>query len=99
MEKALKIGLAFLFFLCLADMPYGYYQLVRMIALIGFSIQAYTSYQNDNPIKTILYIGLALLFQPLLKISLGRPLWNAIDVVIGVWLLISINFKKIKERN
>jgi hypothetical protein len=37
----IKIVLALLFFLCLADMPYGFYQLVRFSGLIGFSILAY----------------------------------------------------------
>lgn len=30
------------------------------------------------------------LFQPFLKISLGRELWNIVDVIFGILLLISI---------
>lgn len=41
MDKAIKVILAFLFFLCLADMPYGYYQFVRFAGLVGFTILAY----------------------------------------------------------
>lgn len=40
MEKIIKIGLAVLMFGCLLNMPYGYYQLVRFIALIGFGVLA-----------------------------------------------------------
>jgi hypothetical protein len=36
MPTRIKITLAILFFLCLADMPYGYYQLVRFAGLLGF---------------------------------------------------------------
>lgn len=39
MEKFIKITLAILFFLCLAKMPYGYYQFVRFAGLIGFAIR------------------------------------------------------------
>ena len=38
MDKAIKIILAFLFVLCLAQMPYGYYQFVRFSGLIGLII-------------------------------------------------------------
>jgi len=37
---------------------------------------------------------LAILFQPLLKIALGRELWNVVDVIVGVGLLVSVVIKK-----
>jgi hypothetical protein len=90
MEKYVKIGLAILFFVCLLSMPYGYYQLVRFIALAGFVLLAYNTYKQGNKTEAIIYICLAILFQPLVKIALGRQLWNIIDVVVGIGLLISI---------
>ena len=86
----IKIILALLFFLCLAAMPYGYYQLVRFAALIGFSYLAYQSNQEGKQSEMIAFIVLALLFQPFFKISLGRVLWNIVDVIVGIGLLISI---------
>ena len=91
--KVIKIVLAVLFFLCLLDMPYGFYQLVRFLALVGFSILAFMAYQQDRQIEMIIYIALAILFQPLLKISLGREIWNVVDVVVGIGLLVSLFFK------
>ena len=96
MHTPIKITLAILFFLCLADMPYGYYQLVRFIALIGFAILAYQSYEKNRKTEVIIYAGLALLFQPLFKIALGRDIWNVVDVVVGIALIISI-FTQTKE--
>lgn len=93
MDKIIKIGLAVLLFLCLADMPYGYYQFVRFIGLVGFAILAYQANQQNNQTVAIIYGALALLFQPFFKISLGRELWNVIDVVVGLGLLVSIFFK------
>ena len=93
-ERIIKIVLAVLFFLCLLDMPYGFYQLVRFIALIGFSVLAYQSFENENKNLTIVYIGLAILFQPLIKISLGREIWNIVDVIVGIGLLVSIFIKR-----
>ena len=93
MEKAIKIILAILFFLCLADMPYGYYQFVRFVGLVGFAILAYQASRKGRQTEMIIYGGLALLFQPLFKIALGRQMWNVVDVFVGIGLLISIFMK------
>lgn len=93
MERTIKILLAILFFLCLADMPYGFYQFVRIAGLIGFAILAYQAYEQGRQTEMIIYGGLALLFQPFFKIALGREMWNVVDVVVGVGLIISLFVK------
>jgi hypothetical protein len=93
MDKSIKIVLAGLMLLCLADMPYGYYQLVRFIALAGFLLLAYCANQQKKQTEIIIYIALALLFQPLFKITLGRTLWNVVDVVVAAGLIISLFIK------
>jgi hypothetical protein len=80
------------------DMPYGYYQLVRFLALLGFTILAYKSYEEKENVLLIVYIGLAILFQPLAKISLGREIWNLVDIVVGLGLIFSI-LPRWKQRN
>lgn len=92
MDKIIKIVLALLLFICLADMPYGYYQLVRFAGLIGFSILAYNAYEHNKKTEMIICLGFALLFQPFLKIPLGREIWNIVDVIVGIGLLVSIFF-------
>lgn len=74
-------------------MPYGYFQFVRFAGLIGFGILAYQAHQQGRQTEMIIYGGLALLFQPFFKITFGRQLWNIIDVVVGIGLLISIFIK------
>lgn len=95
-EILLKVILAILFFICLADMPYGYFQIVRFAALVGFAILAYNANQQGQKREVIIYVCLAILFQPLIKIALGRAIWNVIDVVVGVYLIISL-FIRIKN--
>jgi predicted membrane protein len=97
MEKSIKIILAVAFFICLFNMPYGYYELVRFAALVGFGILAYNSHKNNNTAFVVIYVALALLFQPFFKIALGRTLWNIVDVVVGLFLIISLI--KNKEEN
>lgn len=95
MEKTtvIKLVLSILLVVCVFDMPYGFYQLVRFIALIGFGILAFNANQENKKTELIIYVSLALLFQPFIKISLGRDLWNIIDVIIAVALISSLFVK------
>ena len=93
MDKAVKIILAILFFTCLTDLPYGYYQIVRFAALVGFALLAFQASEREGRTETIIFVCLAILFQPLIKISLGREVWNVVDVVVGIGLLVSILIK------
>jgi hypothetical protein len=96
MDKIIKVVLAVLFFLCLLEMPYGFYQFVRFAGLIGFAVLTYQANQQGRQTEMFIYGGLALLFQPFFKIALGREIWNIVDVVAGIGLIISI-FMKPKE--
>ena len=98
-ETIIKIGLALLLFLCLLDMPYGFYQFVRFVALIGFGILAYNTNQQDKNTEMIIYGGLALLFQPFFKIALGREMWNIVDVIVGIGLIASLFMNRTKSQH
>lgn len=95
MINLIKIVLAVLLFICLLDMPYGYYELVRFLAMIGFSIIAYDAYKSDNQKVSLIFIVIAVLFQPFFKVSLGREIWNFVDVVVGIGLLLTIKSERV----
>ncbi|WP_276772760.1 DUF6804 family protein [Porphyromonas endodontalis] len=86
--KYLYIILSALLLLCLAHMPYGYYQLIRIVAMFGFGIIAYHYYDREQNGLGIVFVVLALLFQPILKINLGRELWHMIDVIVAIFLIV-----------
>lgn len=91
-QMAIKIILSIMLLLCLLNMPYGYYQAVRFSGALGFSLLAYYCYEQNRRIELIVYIMLALLFQPLVKVSLGRTIWNLVDVIVSVGLIVSLFF-------
>lgn len=97
MIKAIKIILALLLFFCLADLPYGYYQFVRFASFVGFAILAYDANQKGSQIEMIIFGALALLFQPFIKIALGRQIWNIVDIIVGLGLVFSLFIKPKKE--
>ena len=88
MKIVSKLLLAILLLLCLAPMPYGYYQLVRVVAMIAFAIMAYQYHEKENVPLAFTFAGLALLFQPFVKVALGRTLWNIVDVIVAVLLIV-----------
>jgi hypothetical protein len=97
MQTILKLLLSLLLLLCLADMPYSYYQFVRFVACIAFGYFAFGEQEKQTK-WALFYIALAILFQPFIKISLGRVLWNVVDVIVAVILLYSIVLNKKSER-
>lgn len=93
--KLLKVFLTIILMVCLFDMPYGYYQFVRFAVMIGFAYFAFLADIQNKKNEVFIYIALALLFQPFAKIGLGRTIWNIVDFMVGVGLLISlIAYKK-----
>ena len=76
-------------------MPYGYYEFARFVGMLGFALLAYFDYQKNQTINSsvIIYIALALLFQPFIKVALGRTIWNVVDVVVSLGLIVSAFIK------
>ena len=86
--KSIKLYLARALLLCLLSMPYGYYTLIRITTTILFIVFA-GEYSAKKKEKLAITFGvLAFIFQPLVKISLGREVWNIVDVAVAILLLI-----------
>ena len=87
MNKILPI-FALALFACLLPMPYGYFMLVRFAAMIIFALMAYGYYKQEKEGIAIFFGAMAVLFQPLFKISLDRITWNVVDVAMAIFLFI-----------
>ena len=87
MKPILKIIVAIILLLCLADMPYGFYTLVRFVSAFAFAYLSYDYFKSKKDGLGFVFAALALLFQPFFKVALGRAIWNIVDVVVAVGLL------------
>ncbi|MCW2119616.1 DUF6804 family protein [Flavobacterium sp. 7A] len=96
-KPTLKLTLAILLLACLLPLPYGYFQLVRFLGMAGFGYLAVLPSGEEKKNEVIIYIALALLFQPFFKIALGRTIWNIVDVIIALGLLGSIALPSKKQ--
>lgn len=97
MNPIIKLIIAVLLILCLFDMPYGFYQLVRFAAMAAFAYLSYDYFKQKKDGMGFLFATLAVLFQPFVKIALGRTIWNIVDVVIAA-LLFYVIIKGLKGK-
>lgn len=88
MTIIIKILLAGLLIGCLFNVPYGYFQFIRVAGCVGFIYLAYYEFQNKRNITGIFSVACALLLNPVFKIHFTRKIWNNIDLVIAIGLII-----------
>lgn len=69
-------------------LPYGFYQLLRVVACATFAWAALTAWRRGHETPAWAFAIAALLFNPLVKVPLGRELWMVVDVAagLGLWL-------------
>lgn len=92
--KTIQGIIAVALLLCILPMPYGYFILVRYGAMVVFALMAYDYYQHKLQNAALFWIALAVLFQPIFKISLGRVTWNIVDVIVAAILLFILFYRK-----
>ena len=83
----------------LADLPTGYYTLVRIAVCCISVLSAIWSYKTDEKvgIATVIYGLLALIFNPFIPVYLhDKEVWTVIDLAGA--LLLAIRYFTIKDR-
>ena len=86
--KILSIITAVALLLCLMQMPYGYYTLVRFLTAVTLCLLAHNRFMAGQKELCIVCCAMVLLFQPFFKLHLGRVLWNVMDVATAVFLVV-----------
>lgn len=87
MPPAVLYGAAAMLLIALVPLPYGYYQLLRLVTTVAFGWAAYVAYDRKNETLPWAFGVIALLFNPLIPVHLPRELWMVIDAAAGVFLL------------
>lgn len=92
--KNIKIVLIVLFLGALLNMPYTYYEILRFIGVASFIVLSYNEFKKNNNSFMIIWFVSALIINPFFKLTLDRGLWNVIDVVWILLLILSIRYPK-----
>jgi hypothetical protein len=74
---------AILSIVALANLPYGYYQFLRIVVCIAAGYLTYREYKLKNGLNAwvIIFSLLAILFNPFISIHLTRAVWAFFNVV------------------
>lgn len=89
----IKIILAGFLLLTLFDMPYGYYQFLRIAATAGFGYLAYLGFKSKYRFTPLLWAAGALLFNPVFKIALKKDTWQLFDIAFALLIIASLFFE------
>ena len=92
-RQKIELTTAAILLLCFIPMPYGFYTIVRIITTIVSIYLSLGYYSVGKKNLAITFGVIALLFQPLIKIALGREIWLIVDSIVAVLLLL-LAFKK-----
>lgn len=83
------ITVVFLFVACAGEkLDYGFYQLLRFAVTILSSWNAVKVYkENQQSFWLFVFVAIAILFNPVIKITFERGIWQAIDsVTLGAFI-------------
>lgn|SRR5690625_1743905 len=67
-------------------MPYGYYTFLRIIITIIFIWSSVVAFDRDLATSKWIYVGIAILFNPIIPIHLTKDIWIVIDIITALIL-------------
>lgn len=71
----------------IAPMPYGYYTLLRLVAMAAFVWAAIVSNQRKHDALPWVFALAAILLNPIIKVHLDRSVWMWANIGAAVLLL------------
>lgn len=95
----IKIILSILFVVCWFPLPYGYFQIVRFAGMASFIWFAFLDSRNNYKSLALFWAFSAILINPFFKVSLGRTIWNIVDIIWALILLATLvsDFRQLKK--
>jgi len=92
------ISVTLLFLAMIEGWPYGFFTLLRLVVFGTTTYISWLAYKTERQVWIWVFGFTALVFNPLIPLHLGRDLWMIIDLLVAVFLIISIfAFKLPKE--
>jgi hypothetical protein len=80
----------FMLFGAIAEWPYGYYTLLRWITCIASMLVTFQAFEKNIDWAKIIFIVIAILFNPLAPIYLSRSTWMPIDIITAIFFIFAM---------
>ena len=84
MKKALYLLPSFMSGLALLDMPYGYYQLLRLVVFICAGWLAWKYIERNRTVGIIVFGLVALIFNPVMPLHFQRDTWAILNIATAL---------------
>jgi len=87
--KILSIICAVFLFIALANLPIGYFTILRIVVTIGATVVVIKELEKGIDIWVIVFGLIAIIFNPIIPIYLhNKAIWMPIDLICGVIFII-----------
>jgi len=96
---AIVISIVFLFLATIEGWTYGFFTLLRLVVFGTTVYLSWLAYRSERQSWIWLFGFIALVFNPLIPLHLGRGLWKVIDLLVAVFLFISVFAFKLSEES
>ncbi len=87
---SLLIAATFLFLALFGGWPYGFFTLLRFVVFASSAYIAWMAYEAQKEKWVWIFGFLAVLFNPFVVIHLDREIWSVIDLIVGVFMIVSV---------
>lgn len=85
-----RVLAAALLFWALARHPIGYYTILRFVTCAVCLYGAYCATQSKQTGWMLTFGATAVLFNPIISFRMTRQTWAYVDVIVGVYLIVSV---------
>ena len=84
--------------LALMDMPYGYYQLLRLVVAVSAAFLAVAAWQRASHAAVIAFGLLALIYNPIAPLHLKREIWEWVNIGTAAAFLVALALLELADR-
>jgi hypothetical protein len=80
----------FMLFGAIVEWPYGYYTILRWITCMASILVVFQAFDKNIDWAKVIFIFIAILFNPLAPIYLSRSTWIPLDIVTAILFIFAI---------
>lgn len=74
-------------------LPYGYYQLLRILVTIAFTYSLVANYSNIKKYVVAIHAIIIIIYNPLLPLHLDKSIWIVLDLALAITIASTILYK------
>lgn len=93
-NQKIQIAGAAVLLLCALPLPYGFYTIGRTIVTIIGAYLAFDYFSHNKSELALTFTAVAVVFQPFIRLGIGREVWLVIDIAVAILLLLLALNKK-----